>query len=418
MKILLYGLNFAPELTGIGKYSGEMALWLAARGHEVRVVCAVPYYPEWQVHQGYSAWRYHQERRLVGQGSIQITRCPLWVPQQLSGTRRLLHLLSFALTSLPVLLRQWAWRPDLLFAVAPALLVAPQAALASALGAWPSWLHIQDFEVDAALGLGMVRSGWLGRAAKWVEARVLRRFDVVSSISSAMCARLIKKGVDAHRVQLLHNWVDLSAISPCAGPNGVRAALGIADSSTLLLYAGNMGEKQGLDVLVDAARRLKGAPGLLFLMVGTGGAKVRLQAMAAGLDNMVWWPLQPVERLSELLTAADIHLLPQRSDAADLVMPSKLGGMLASGRVVIGTAHADTELGRVLDLTGVRIAPGDPALLADSILQLAGQPDRRRVLGETGRAYAEQTLDIDPVLTEFESAAAQLQPTPAPRAQR
>ena len=120
MKILLYSLNFAPELTGIGKYSGEMANWLAGHGHEVHVVCAVPYYPEWRVHAGFGGWRW--QRRIepqAGGGSVTVVRCPLWVPARPSGAKRLLHLLSFALTSLPPLLRGLAGA-DLVFVVAPA----------------------------------------------------------------------------------------------------------------------------------------------------------------------------------------------------------------------------------------------------------------------------------------------------------
>ena len=220
--------------------------------------------------------------------------------------------------------------------------------------------------------------------------------------------REVHKGVPPQRVVLLPNWVDLAAITPMSGPNGVRAELGIGENTTLLLYAGNMGEKQGLDVVIAAARRLEGEPGLLFLMVGTGAALCRLQAAAQGLPNMVWWPLQPLHRLNELLNAADIHLLPQRGDAADLVMPSKLGGMLASGRLVIGTARDDTELGRVLDATGVRIDPGQPALLAEAISRLAADPPQRATLGAVGRRHAELTLDITPVLQLFVRSAAAL----------
>lgn len=408
MKILFYGLNFAPELTGIGKYSGEMAAWLATHGHEVQVVCAKPYYPEWRLHGGFGSWGNHLERSALGAGSLHITRCPLWVPASPSGAKRLLHLLTFALTSLPALVRGLWQQPAVVFVVAPALLVAPQALGLARLFGVPTWLHVQDFEVDAALGLGLVRGGRLARWARRFESLVLSRFDCVSSISGAMCARLIDKGVPPQRVVLLPNWVDLAAITPMSGPNGVRAELGIGENTTLLLYAGNMGEKQGLDVVIAAARRLEGEPGLLFLMVGTGAALCRLQAAAQGLPNMVWWPLQPLHRLNELLNAADIHLLPQRGDAADLVMPSKLGGMLASGRLVIGTARDDTELGRVLDATGVRIDPGQPALLAEAISRLAADPPQRATLGAVGRRHAELTLDITPVLQLFVRSAAAL----------
>jgi len=406
VKILLYSLNFAPELTGIGKYSGEMATWLAERGHEVEVVCAAPYYPEWRVHAGFGGWRYRREERHVGSGSLKVARCPLWVPSRPSGAKRLLHLLSFALTSLPALVRGLRRRPDVVFVVAPALLVAPQALFLAGWSGRPTWLHVQDFEVDAALDMGIVQGGWLGRMARRVEAMLLARFDRVSSISEAMCARLRQKGVPAERVVLLPNWVDLKAITPQHGLNGVRTELGIGADTTLLLYAGNMGEKQGLDVLIDVARRLHGTPGLVFLMVGTGAARSRLQAQAQGLPNMVWWPLQPAERLNELLNAADIHLLPQRGDVADLVMPSKLGGILASGRMVIGTAHADTELGRVLERTGVRVDPGRPELLAEAIMRYAADPQARGRLGSAGRRHAEETLDIDPVMMRFAHSAA------------
>ena len=113
MRILIYGINFSPELTGIGKYTGEMAAWLAARGHEVRVVTAPPYYPDWQVWAGFSAWQYQLADETGGR--LRVVRCPLWVPARPSGLTRLLHLASFALSSLPVLLWQWRWRPEVVF---------------------------------------------------------------------------------------------------------------------------------------------------------------------------------------------------------------------------------------------------------------------------------------------------------------
>ena len=151
MKILLHGINFAPELTGIGKHTGEMAAWLAARWHVVRVVTAPPYYPDWQVADGYSS---RSCRRHTWQG-LDVWRCPLWVPVRPGGLKRLLHLASFALGSLPVMLRQIVWRPDGVWMVEPALLCAPAALGVVRLGGARALLHIQDFEVDAAFDLGL-----------------------------------------------------------------------------------------------------------------------------------------------------------------------------------------------------------------------------------------------------------------------
>jgi colanic acid biosynthesis glycosyl transferase WcaI len=131
LKILLYGINFSPELTGIGKYTGELAVWLAARGHAVRVVTAPPYYPEWKVGAGFKNG--HAVEATLNGASLRVWRCPLWVPAQPGGIKRLLHLASFALSSLPVMLRQIVWRPDVVWVVEPALFCAPAAVVVARL---------------------------------------------------------------------------------------------------------------------------------------------------------------------------------------------------------------------------------------------------------------------------------------------
>ena len=157
MKILIYGIHSAPALTGIGKYSAEMAEWLAARGHEVSVVTAPPYDPQWEVQPGYRAGRYAQETRR----GVTVRRAPLWVPARPGGLKRLVHLASFALSSLPSLLRAAAGRPDIILVVEPALFCAPAAWLAARLCGARAWLHIQDYEVDAAFELGLLKGAGL-----------------------------------------------------------------------------------------------------------------------------------------------------------------------------------------------------------------------------------------------------------------
>jgi colanic acid biosynthesis glycosyl transferase WcaI len=400
MKILLYGINFAPELTGIGKYTGEMAAWLAARGHEVRVITAPPYYPAWQVSPGYSASRYTTEQ---WQG-VTVLRTPLWVPAQPGGAKRLLHLASFALGSLPVLLRQWAWRPDVVWVVEPPLFCAPAAALLAKLAGAQAWLHIQDYEVDAAFDLGLLKGAALRRCVVAAEGWLMRRFHRVSTISGRMLGRAQAKGVDPARLVSFPNWVDISAIQPLAGPSPYRAELGIAPDAVVALYSGNMGGKQGLEVLADAARLLQDAPQVQFVLCGNGAGRADLVARCQGLANVRFLDLQPMERLGDLLGLADVHLLPQRADAADLVMPSKLTGMLASGRAVVATAHPDTELGRVVaQHCGLVVPPEDAAALAGAIRTLAAHPAERTRMGLAGRMYAEKELSRDTILARFES---------------
>ncbi|QOT80001.1 glycosyltransferase WbuB [Cupriavidus basilensis] len=412
MKILMYCLNYAPELTGIGKYTCEQAEWLAARGHEVRVVTAPPYYPAWRVGEGYRAWQYRRERRRW----VEVYRAPLWVPRKPGGITRLLHLASFAVSSLPSLMAQLRWRPDVLFVVEPPLMCAPAALLFAHWSGCKTWLHVQDYEVDAAFALGLLRRPWLRRVAQRVEHRLMTRFDRVSSISQAMVSLARGKGTEPERAALLPNWVNLREID-AGSATLARRTLGIPADAVVALYSGNMGAKQGLDVMADAARLLDGHERLHFIFCGDGAGRPALEAACAGLPQVRFLPLQPAGMFASLLAAADIHLLPQRAGAADLVMPSKLTGMLASARPVIATAEPDTELGRVVAQCGVLVPPGDAAALAAAIDTLAAQPALRAHLGGAGRRWAEQHLDRDMVLGELEKALFALirhQPAGAP----
>lgn len=401
LKILIYGINFSPELTGTGKYTGEMAGWLAARGHEVRVVTAPPYYPQWAVSEGYSAARYSRETLRWGGAEATVFRCPLWVPDQPGGARRMAHLASFAASSAPVMLAQIAWRPDLVFVVEPTLFCAPVALLTARLSGARAWLHIQDLEVDAAFDMGLLPDGALRTFAFGIERTLLRRFDQVSTISEAMHARLLAKGVDPARATLFPNWADIDGIAPLDRPSILRAEMGIAPDQCVALYAGNLGQKQGLELLIDAAQRLRDHPNLTFVIAGDGSAREALQSLGADLPNLRWLPLQPLERLNELLNLADIHLLPQRADAADLVMPSKLTGMLASGRPIVATAAPATQVGRVVSATGVITPPGDGKAFSAAIMDLARDSLRRRSFGSAARRYAESHLAREGILERF-----------------
>jgi colanic acid biosynthesis glycosyl transferase WcaI len=406
MKLLVYGLNFAPELSGVGKYTAEMTALLAARGHQIRVVCAPPYYPQWRVHDGYRAWRY----RCESWRGIGVWRAPLWVPSRPRGLTRIVHLASFALASLPLLVRQIAWRPQVVMLVTPTLLCAPGAlAIARASGA-KTWLHIQDFEVDAAFDLGLLQGGRAARLARAAERALLRRFDVVSSISERMVERAIDKGVDAAQAVCVPNWVDTDAIFPLPFPSVYRRRLGIPASNTVVLYSGSMGAKQGIEILADVATALASRRDISFVFCGDGAAKHELAKRCATLPNCHLLPLQPDTLLNELLNVADIHVLPQRNDAADLVMPSKLTGMLASGRAIVAMARPGTSLFDVVSAHGVAVPPEDGSALAATIVALAADPERRAALGRAARQYARRRLSPHSIVDVLDARLAMLVP--------
>jgi len=397
-RILITGINYAPENIGTGKYTGELCEWLASRGHEVRVVTAPPYYPAWKVWPGHRRFWFAREWR----NGVDVIRCPIWVPAQPRGLTRMLHLASFALSSLFAFAHAIAWRPHAVVAIAPTLTSAPGAWLLAKLTGARSWLHIQDFEVDAAMDMGIVDAGPLKRFALAAERWLLRRFDRVSTISPKMLERLAHKGVAQDKQIQFPNWADIDGIRPLDAPSAYRDELGIAHDAVVALYSGNMGLKQGLELLGEAARTLADHPSLCFVFGGDGPARGALEAACAGLPNIRFLGLQPTERLSDWLGLADIHLLPQRADVADLVMPSKLTGMLASGRVTLATALPGTGVANALIRSGVVTPPGDVDAFVMALRTLAADAPLRCTLGLAARQQATDTLSRDAILAVFE----------------
>jgi colanic acid biosynthesis glycosyl transferase WcaI len=403
VRILLHGINYSPELTGIGKYSGELAEWMAARGHGVRVVTAPPYYPAWRVRTDYRAWSYKTEPG-TGPDDVRVYRCPIYVPRRPSGQTRLLHLGSFMLSSLPIMLSQAQWRPDVVLTIEPSFMSVIAGLMTARMAEAVAWLHIQDFEVDAAFGLGLLQGeGPAHKLAEALERQAMRRFDHISTVSEKMMQRLPEKGVPVEMTVMFPNWVDTDAIAPLQGPSRLRHQLGLGPERVVVMYAGNMGMKQGLELLPLLAREFAPDPRIHFVFCGDGAYHPQLAGMVRGAANVTMLPLQPFDRLNDLLNAADIHLLPQRPDAADLVMPSKLTGMLASGRSVIATAAAGTQVALALGSCGIAVPPLDNPALFTAVRQLADDAEMRHTLGIAARAYAVEHLGRERVLERFEA---------------
>ena len=405
-RILIIALNYAPELVGCAKYTTELAEYLALRGHQVEVITGPPYYPAWAIPTGYSGVRWRSEVL----NDVIVHRTPLYVPANPGGVRRTLHLASFGAAALPTALNAaLRFKPDLVFAIAPTLAAAGAALTAAKVAGAASWLHVQDFEVDAAFELNMLKSK-TGRAiALGVENAIFRAFDRMSSISPAMIERLAVKGVKSNRIVQFRNWVDIDAVQVFASSNTrYRQDLAIPEDKIVALYSGNMAGKQGLEALAQVAKDLRAAHApVSLLLCGDGPARSALETACKGMDTVHFLPLQPLERLPELLGTADIHLLPQRPEAADLVLPSKLTGMLASGRPVVAMAAEGTGLANEVEGCGLAVAPNAGAMTA-AIIKLAAEPDLRRTLGTAGRLRAETRWRKSAIIEDFEDEVSRL----------
>ncbi|MFZ0050344.1 MAG: WcaI family glycosyltransferase [Desulfobaccales bacterium] len=402
MRLLIHGMNYAPELLGIGRYTGELGAYLASRGHQVTVLTAAPYYPQWRVREDYRPQRWRREWR----DGVEVLRAPQYVPGRVSGLGRLLQECSFGASCLYwwstcLLPRPW----DAMVAVCPPMTSGLVPGLLARRLAAPLVIHVQDLQLDAARELGILRQPLLLAGLTRLELHLFRQARAVTTISRSMAARLAAKGVPPARLQVLPNWADLDKVRPGPRLNALRRELGLT-SETVVLYAGNLGEKQGLEVILEAAALTRGKPSIRYLVAGEGAARdrIKLRAQDLGLDNLTFLPLQSNSRLPLLLAAADLHLVVQRQKAADLVMPSKLTNIMAAGRPFIATAGEGTELARVTteSRAGLVVPPEDGRALAQAVLGLAGDPGAMKEMGVRARRYAEAFWDRERILRQWE----------------
>lgn len=400
-RILICALNYAPEFVGAGRYTAELAEWLAADNWSVRVVTTPPYYPAWRLQSPYSALRFAREQR----SAVDVIRCPIYVPHRPRRILRLLHLLSFGLSSVWPVLRSRSWKPAVILMVAPTIASAWAVLLLGRVLRVPVWLHVQDFEFAAAQGVGLATRSRAGRLLAGLESWLYRRFDHHSTISHAMITRLRHFGIaDSH---LLPNWVDCQRLHPGAGGETFRQRWGVADDEVVVLYAGTLNAKQNLEVLIEAAGLTGPGSGTVRVHVvicGQGPEEYALRQAAQSMANIRFIPPVVDEELPALLDAADIHALPQRPEVASAVMPSKLTGMLASGKPVVATAAEDTDVALALKGAGICVAPGDSMAFAAAIRTLSENRDRRQQLGQVARQRALLELDQKEILERFSAA--------------
>ena len=379
-----------------------MAFWLAKNGYKVRVITANPYYPEWRIHRGFSAWTYSR-KFIMG---VDTWRCPLYVPSNPKALSRMLHLVSFAVTSLPLVIWQIFWRPSIVFLVVPTIFCSPQALFLSKLTNAKSILHIQDFEVDALLGLGLfARTSYalnFKNCALALERLILTAFDNVSTISPGMLNRALGKGVAIDRLRFLPNWSEVRRFKHASRSSELLNHLGVDSRKKVILYSGNMGEKQGLEIVLKAAKKLESRVDLIFLLAGDGASKSHLMQLSNewGLSNIVFATLQTYTDLPNFLASADVHLVIQRRGIADLVFPSKLANIFAVGGNSVITADPQTTLGVLCkENPGIAVAvePESIEELIKGIECALGMPTPNVI----AKSYAQEFLDMDQVLTRF-----------------
>ncbi|MEY2502636.1 MAG: colanic acid biosynthesis glycosyl transferase WcaI [Verrucomicrobiota bacterium] len=387
MRVVVWGINYAPEFTGIAPHSVALCEFLAAEGHDVEMVTSFAYYPTWQKRPEDRGRLYRTD--LVN--GVPVHRCWHFVPARVSALKRILHEGTFVFTS--TLRALTLAQPDVFVVVSPPLLLGAAAWLAGKLRRAPYVFHVQDMQPDAAVGLGMLKRSWFTRALYALEAFAYRHAARVSGITSGMLKTFRSKGVPDSKLVYFPNAIELVNDEPAPVRGEFRRRYGFPSRDFLAVYAGNLGVKQGLEVLLETAALLRDKP-IRFLICGDGAQREALAARAAGmqLPNFSMLPLQRGRDYRALLVDADLCFITQQAGAGNSFFPSKLLGLLAESKPVVTVAAPECEL--ALSLAegnfGMNVPPGRPQELAALIDSLANDAERLWIYGVNGRRYVEQ----------------------------
>lgn len=394
MRIVLVGPNYSPEVVGIGPYTTELAEHLAASGHVVTVLTSFPYYPHWRIDPRYRRKGPFLVESIKG---VRVIRGPMLLPGARPTTfRRVLFDSSQALSALIASVGIGA--VDVVICVSPPLQLGVAAWLLAFSHGARLILQLQDIVPDAALSVGMMREGNVMRLSRRLERFVYSHAHLIVVISRGFADNLMGKGVPEAKLRVVPNWVETARFKSGPDPK-VRAALGAADGETLVVHAGNMGAKQGLETVVDAAAELADDK-IVLALVGDGNNRVALEARAKRLrpSNLRFFPVQT--DLPATLAAADILVLAQRGQVVDSVAPSKLLSYMAAGKPIVASVNELSEAGRVIrDANcGVVVPPENPVALAAAIRALQIQDDRVASFGASGRLYVHEHYERATVL--------------------
>ncbi|MEH2080680.1 MAG: glycosyltransferase family 4 protein [Nostoc sp.] len=401
MRILIYSYNYYPEPIGIAPLMTELAEGLVKRGHEVRVVTAMPNYPERQIYQEYRGKWYVNEYK----NGVQIQRSYVWIRPQPNLLDRVLLDASFVVTSfVPALI---GWRPDVILSTSPSLPSCVPVALLGWLRACPVILNLQDILPEAAVHVGLLKNKLLIRLFTLLEKFAYRTATKISVIADGFVDNLRSKGVKADKIVQIPNWVDINFIRPLPKENNPFRTAHNLNGKFVVLYSGNIALTQGLESVVKAASVLRHIPDIVFVIVGEAKGLQRLQqeCLDCGADNVLLLPFQPRKDLPQMLAAADIGLVVQKKNVVSFNMPSKIQVLLASGGALVASVPENGTAARAIRQSGggVIVPPEDPQALAMAILDLYQNPEKVKTLGYKSRQYAVEQYAFEQALNQYES---------------
>jgi colanic acid biosynthesis glycosyl transferase WcaI len=407
MKLLVLCPHYAPDTAPTGEVMTSIATELVARGHELHVVTSLPWYEHHRIEPGWEGRPVRHEDTPWGR----ITRVHPFPTDKRNIPARAAAFAGFTVMSSALALwgRRRA-RPDAVLAMSPPLTLGAAGWLAARRWRVPYVFNIQDVFPDVAVELGAITNPRVIRLASWLERWTYRHSDAVTVLSDDLRDNLVAKITgtvpDAYdRIRVIPNFVDTDRIRPADPEAGSYRREHGLEGRRVVMYAGNVGLSQSLDLVLDAARKLADRSDVVFVINGGGSGRAALEDAAVGLDNVRFVDFQPKERLAEVLAAGDIHLVPLRRGLARSSVPSKTYSVLAAGRPVLASVDEGTEVARVVGDAGAGLAvpPDDPDAFTHALVTLLDEPERAAAMGRAGRAFVERWVSPAAVAERYEA---------------
>lgn len=399
MRILVFSISSPPEKTGIGKYNSEMIEYFGEKGHAVELVTTMPYYPEWEVHKEYRGKFSHTENK----GNVTIKRFWSYLPKSdITSIGRIVKELTFFFYSLIYLLKKriFGYSPEVLIYIAPPFFL--PLFVRTLFKKSKQVYHIQDLEIDAAIELKMLPK-FLETLLLNFERSILNKMDVISTISRGMELKIKSKNVDKE-ILLFPNWSDISKIYP-SKTTWLHSKLNIDKSKKLIVYSGNIGNKQGLEILPSVITQVCKNDNIIhFVILGEGAFKKSLQELLSKVNKEYYTlsGLVEVEDLNKMLNSSFIQLVLQKAEGSDSFMPSKLTNILAAGIPSIVTALPKTGLFDVISENNVALTCNDnPNDLVKKIIHLTQNEMMYNDISINARNFAVKALSKESILDGF-----------------
>lgn len=399
MHILIITLHYEPDLGPSAPMFTNLSQTLQQKGHQVTVVAAVPHYPSGEVPANYlNGWI-----KKSWENGVRIIRVRLPSLRRSDFNKRFLQYASFqVLSTLATLTLAY----DVALISNPAIVTWLPFTWHRIFRRKPIIFSVMDVYPDVGIKLGIFRNPTLTKLVASLEYFCLHHSTKIHMIADSFRPGLLRSGVEIDKLSLIYVWVDTHSIQPLSKNSQLSKDFDLSEKF-VVLYAGNLGLSQGLDLVINVAERLESDSEIQFIFIGDGGGKAELEAKVAHrkLSNIRFIPFQPKEKLSEVLACGDISLVVLKRGVSSDSIPSKTFSIMASGRPIIASVDEQCETALIITRAqaGICIPPEDPTSLVEAIVELKHSPDLRAHLGSNGRAWVEQHHSPASAAEQFEA---------------